>query len=45
VKRDINIEWIRLNHDVHKRLTLEDITWILKPCGEKLESYYLTRGE
>ncbi|MBN2286679.1 MAG: DEAD/DEAH box helicase family protein [Tissierellales bacterium] len=45
VKRDINIEWIRLNHDVHKRLTLEDITWILKQCDEKLESYYATRGE
>ncbi|MEA4821710.1 MAG: DEAD/DEAH box helicase family protein [Erysipelotrichales bacterium] len=40
VKRDKNIELVKFNLDVFKKLTNNEKNWIVTKCDEKLEEYY-----
>ncbi len=40
VKRDKNIELVKFNLDVFKKLTNNEKDWIVTKCDEKLEEYY-----
>ena len=40
MKRCREIEYVEFNRHVFKKLTKEDVEWILKHCDEKLEEYY-----
>jgi len=40
MKRCRDIEYVEFNRHVFKKLTEEEIAWILKHCDEKLDEYY-----
>jgi len=40
MKRCREIEYIELNRHIFKKLTIEDINWILCHCDKKLDEYY-----
>lgn len=40
MKRSKDIEYIEINRHIMKKLTNEEIQWIVEYCDEKLEEYY-----
>ena len=44
MKRCREIEYVEFNRHVFKKLTREEIHWILAHCDQKLEEYYKTRS-
>ena len=40
MKRNKNIEYVELNRNINKKLTKEEIDWIIAHCDRSLEEYY-----
>lgn len=43
MKRSRDIECVEINKHIFRKLTKEDICWLLGHCEEKLKDYYSTR--
>lgn len=44
MKRSRDIEYVEINRHIMKKLTNEEIKWIVKHCDKKLEEYYGRKG-